>query len=266
MTLEIRKLSALVVGAAVLTLPAFAWGQKDDAKKDDKAADKVEIVDEAAQEVAEKDIQNKLLKLTTLEEAFKKALRNNQLLQRYIIQENAKLKQTEDEEAKQEIRKNIGVARKKLQTSNVAMNLVFGLGRRRTYQYDEVSSTIYLRVGTVEEAFARAVRTRDLLRRLVLEQKALLEAEKDEAKKTEIQAKIDNGTRQYGVVAAALQVIYGVNTQRSYEYNPKNATLYLKISENELDKIKAQIAELQEKQKAAAEGDAAEKPAEEAKE
>jgi len=259
MTSEIRKLMALAAGAAVITLPVFAWGQ-DEAKKDDK----VEIVEETAEaaEVDEKDIQNKLLKLTTLEDAFKKALRNNQLLQRFIVQEDAKLKETEDEDAKQAIRKNIGVARKKLQTNNVAMNIVFGLGRRRTYQYDEVSSTIYLRVGTVEEAFARTVRTRDLLRNFVIQQKALLEAEKDEAKKAEIQTKIDNGTRQYGVVAAALKVIYGVDTQRSYEYNPKNATLYLKISENELDKIKTQIAELQDKQKAAAEGEATEKAAE----
>ncbi|MBT3381426.1 MAG: hypothetical protein HN742_38170 [Lentisphaerae bacterium] len=266
MTSEIRKLLVLVAGAAILTAPAFAWGQNDEAKKDDKVEIVEDAADAAAEEVDEKDIQNKLLKLTTLEDAFKKALRNNQLLQRYIVQENAKVEATEDEEAKQAARKNIGAAQKKLQTNNVAMNIVFGLGRRRTYQYDEVSSTIYLRVGTVEEAFARTVRTRDLLRNFVVQQKALLEAEKDEEKKAEIQAKVDNGTRQYGVVAAALQVIYGVNTQRSYEYNPKNATLYLKISENELDKIKVQISELQEKQKAAAEEAGTEAPAEAAKE
>jgi len=38
--------------------------------------------------------------------------------------------------------------------------------------------------------------------------------------------------------------------QRNYTYDPKNETLYLKVTEKEVEDLKAKIAELQAKQEA----------------
>ena len=257
---ELRKMMAVALGLGVLGVPSHVFAKK--AKKADAPKVAVKKIDKKvvdAEKKVEKDIENKLLKLTSLEDAFLKATRNRNLLARYIVQENAKLKEATDDATKQSIRKNIGTARKKLQTQSIAMDVIFGIGKRREYQYDSVKSTVELRVGTVEEAVARAVRTRDALSKFVVEQKALATAEKDTAKKAEIDKTVAGATRQYQVVAAALQVIYGVTPKRNYEYNPKNSTLYLKISETQLDKLKAELAKLQEER--AAKADAAKKAA-----
>jgi DNA-binding transcriptional regulator GbsR (MarR family) len=256
---ELKKL--LVVAVSVGMLGTVTFAQEDPAKAGETAAVAAEG------DAADAELENKLLKLTTLEQAFLKAVRTRNLLQRYIVQENDKLKEAEDEETKKELRKNIGAARKRLQTLAVAMDVIFGVGNRRQYEYDSVKSTVYLRVGTVEEAFARAVRTRELLRKYIAEQQAALEKEKDEAKKEETQKKIDTATRRYQTVAAALQLIYGVTPQRNYQYNPQNSTLYLRISESELEKLKAQLQKMQEEKDAAGEDDAGtEAPAEGAQE
>jgi hypothetical protein len=69
-----------------------------------------EAKDAAAQAVKdEKDIESKLLKLTTPEDAFVKALRTRNALIRFVAQEEAKAKQTTDENALKEIQKNIEI-------------------------------------------------------------------------------------------------------------------------------------------------------------
>ena len=190
-------------------------------------------------------IEDKLLKMTTLEDAFLKAARTRNLLQRYIIQERGKIEDA-SEETKAELKKNIASARKRLQTLSIAMDVVFGIGQRRTYEYNPVTSTVYLKVGTVEDAFARAVRTRDALQKFVREQSQALDEADEQAAKDEIQKKIDVATQQYRTVAAALQLVFGVTPQRNYLYNPKNSTLYLRISDQEVEKLKAQLNELQQ--------------------
>ena len=179
-------------------------------------------------------------------------MRRRQGLARLVLQETNKLEGIEDEEKQAETRKNIGAARKALTEVSNAMEVVFGIGRRREYEYNQVTSTVYLKVGTVEEAFSRTIRTRDALLKFVGEQRALLEAEQDAEKKVEIENKIAVATRQYQMVAASLQVIFQVNQQRNYLYNPKNSTLYLRITEDELEKIKTALAEREK----AAEGEA----------
>ena len=133
------------------------------------------------------------------------------------------------------------------------MSVIFGVNPRRlVYQYDEVTSTVFLRVGTVSEAFARAVQTRNALQQFVIKKKAELEAEEKEEEKTALEAQIKNATKQWQIVAASLQVIYKVNMKRSYEFNPQNATLYLKVSDNEVEELKAKAAELAREREAAA--------------
>jgi len=202
-----------------------------------------------------KDVKDKLIKLTTLEQAFGRADRDRKILAQQIVQEQAKLKAATTDADKEKINKDLDEAKKKFQTISIAMEIVFGIGNRRDYEYNDVKSTVYLRVGTVEECFARSVQIRDALKKFVIEQKALKDAEKDKAKQDEIEKKIENATKQYQVVAASLQVVFGVTTQRDYEYNPKNSTLYLKVSENELAKLKEQLTKLQEEQAAKAKTD-----------
>ncbi|OGV70018.1 MAG: hypothetical protein A3K19_28675 [Lentisphaerae bacterium RIFOXYB12_FULL_65_16] len=244
---ELRKMLTVALGVGLLA-GATPWASAQ--AKDAKAAEKqVQVVDDKAKagdEGAVKEVEDKLLKLTSLEDAFAKAMRNRELLRRFIVQENAKLTEAANEEGKAEIQKNLDEGKKRLQTIVIAMDIVFGIGNRRDYEYNNVTSTVYLKVGTVEEAFARSVRTRDALAKFVGEQEKLAETEKDEAKKTEINGKIETAKRQHQIVAAALQVIFGVTPQRNYLYDPKEATLYLKVTETEAEKVKAQLLKLQE--------------------
>ena len=148
---RMKKILIVTLCVGMLGFAAEAKSRKAKAKA--KAADaKAAAVDtkaKADKAANDADIENKLLKLTTLEDAFIKAWRTRNLLIRYIAQETAKLKDATDDATKKELRKNIGAARKRLQTLRVAMDIVFGIGNRRQYEYDSVKSTIYLRVGTV---------------------------------------------------------------------------------------------------------------------
>jgi len=200
-------------------------------------------------------LESELLKLHTLEEAFLKAIRQRNLLHRFVLQEEQKLQaltETADEAAISEIRRNIGEARKQLNTLNIAMEVAFGIGNRRDYEYNTVTSTVYLKVGTVEEAFARTVRARDLLQAFVGEKQKELEATTAADAKQELEAQILNATRQYQLVQASLQQVFGVVQARNYLYNPQNATLYLRITAEEMENIKLQIEELQKQQLEAA--------------
>lgn len=46
-------------------------------------------------------------------------------------------------------------------------------------------------------------------------------------------------------------MIYGVTPKRNYTYNPNNATLYLNVSEEELDDLRKQLTDLQREQQEA---------------
>lgn len=207
---------------------------------------------EATAPVDAKDVPDKLLPLTDMETAFKKAWATRQAVARQVVELDQQLKDATDDEAKKEIRKKLGESRKNLQTMSVAMEVIFGVGRARIYEYDEVKNTIFLRVGTAEEVFVRAIRARDAYGKVAAEQKAALDKEQDAEKKKELEATVTEATRRYQIVAAALQQVYGVTPKRAYSYNPKNSTLYLKVSENELENLKEQLAQLQEARKAGA--------------
>ena len=251
MKCELKKLLAVAVGIGILSAPVYAADAEAEAEATVEAAAAAAVDSDATtppEETDPKDVKNKLLKLDTLENAFFTALQKRDLYRRFIVQEKAKLEKTEDEDEKLELQKQITAATTNLKTYANAMDIVFGVGRRwRTYEYNRATSTIYLVVGTAEQAFARGVRTRDLLQQYVQQQTALSEAEQDEDKKKEIDGRIAVATGQWQAVSASLQLIFNVTPQRSYQYNPQNSTLYLKVSDREVEKLQAQAAELQEK-------------------
>jgi len=197
-----------------------------------------------------KDVRNKLLPLTDMETAFKKAWATRVTLTRQVDDLAKKLKDATDEKQKEELLKNVNEARKNLQTLAIAMEVIFSTGLTRNYEFDEVKSTIFLRVGTAEEVFMRAVKARDLYGKVMTEHKAALEKEADAGKKKEMEKTLEVLTKRYQLVAAALQQVYGVLPTREFIYNPQNSTLYLKVSENEVGSIKEQLTKLQEERKA----------------
>lgn len=245
--MSMRQMTLL---SAVVTMGLFAWVvQAADVAKDAKPAG--EAAKTAEKPKNPKDVEDKLLKLTTMEQAFLRANQDKVNLERFIVQESAKLEKATTEDEKTALRKDLGEARKKYQTIAIAMAVIFNPGNVVQYEYDTVKSTVHIRVGTVEETFARAVQTREALKKFVTEQTAARDAEKDAAKKAELEKKVDTATKQYQLVSAALQLVYTVAPERSYLYDPKSSTLYLKVSENEADKLKAEVEKLKEDAKKA---------------
>lgn len=261
--MNVNLLIASIVTASMVGAAAIAA----DAKKDDKkpapvATEKKADAAKPAGDVAKdpKDVRDKLLKLSTLEQAFKQADYKRKQLAAAVLQDQEKLKKATTDDEKKKIQAALDDASKNLQATAIAMDVCFGIGNRRTYEFDEVSSTVYLKVGTVEEAFARTVNTRDALKKFIVEQTAAKDAEKDQAKKDEIQKKIDAAQKQFQLVAASLQLVFNISQQREYTYDPKDASIYLKISDNEVEKLKAEAAKLQEEAKAKADAAKSSKP------
>lgn len=252
MKLNLKRTSVLVVSLIVASLWCTTGRAQDDGA--DAAAPDVTGEPTAEQE-------SKLLKWITLENAFLKAVQQRRLLQRVVAGATAKLEEITDETEEDTLRTELEKNKKQLQAVSIAMNVIFGVqGRPIQYEYNTVTSTVYLRVGTVEQAFARMVRTRDRLRGLTAQQEAFKETLTDEEKIAEIERRIQLAKRQYQTVAAALQLVFGVTPERNYLYNPKDSTLYLRITETEVEKLRQQLAKIQEDRQAALE-DTDEEPA-----
>ena len=105
-------------------------------------------------------VEDKLITLTTMENAFVKAINTRNQYINYIRAENAK-KATATEEQKQQIDENIKVATQNYAVLNGYLDVIFGIDNRREYEYNPVTSTIYLKVGNVKEAFIRTIQKRD---------------------------------------------------------------------------------------------------------
>jgi len=159
-----------------------------------------------------------------LKELLLKAVRRRDLLIRYIAQEEGKLKAAADERSRKELAANIAEGRSRLQTTEDALGAVFWLGHRRVYEYNSVTSTVYLRVGTPEESFARALAMRDALQMLVQDQAALLLTEQDPAKRAQINEIVGSAARHYRALVAALQAIFGITP--GHEHHDQDSALY----------------------------------------
>ncbi|NMA20640.1 MAG: hypothetical protein GX927_08680 [Lentisphaerae bacterium] len=200
-------------------------------------------------------LEDKLLPLVTMEQAFAKALQRRALLARLIEQETAKLKESSGEEATK-ISQGLVQARKAFSELTTYMDVIFGLGGTRAYEYDSVKSTIYLRVGTITEVFARAIQARDNYAKRIVELKDIIEKEEDETRKATLQKEHDTLVQRWALVVNALYSIYQVHPKRNYQFNPSNLTLYLKTNDEELQKLQAEI---EKNKKQAEEAQAAEK-------
>jgi hypothetical protein len=166
------------------------------------------------------------------------------------VQAAEKVKAAKTDADKDAAKKLLTEASKQLQIIKAAMELVFTPGNVRNYEYDEVKSTIYLKVGSDEEVFARAIKMRDVLDTTIDKQVKQIADEKDAAKKASLQKQVDMMKQNHQAMLVALQIIYGVCPQRSYTYDTKSETLYVKVSQAEVDKLNEQIKKLQEEQKA----------------
>jgi len=193
-------------------------------------------------------VRNKRLPWTTLRNAFYRTQLKQQRLLQQIVRLQRALKAAKDSDKQKKIKEQLARVQKSFQSLSIAMDVLFAavpLGRK--YVYNPVDSNVYLRIGTLQGVFARAVRVRDGLAQYMGEQQALKDAEKDKKKQEDIQKRIDVASRQWRVIAAALQVVFGIVPQRSYQYDPKSSTLYLMVSDEEVKKLKEQMKQLQEK-------------------
>lgn len=185
-------------------------------------------------------LEDKLLPLMTMEQAFAAALQRRALLANFIVQERAKLEKATEEE-KVELQKNIETASKQFTELTTYMDVIFGLGGRREYEYNRVNSTIYLKVGSVAETFGRAIQARDVRAAKIRELREAMEKEADAAKKEALQKELDGVFRQYALFVNALFRIYQIHPARNYQYVAGNQTLYLKTNDEEISKLKAEI-------------------------
>ncbi len=193
-----------------------------------------------AEAASEATLEDKLLPLITMEQAFAKALQRRALLARFIEQETAKLKESSGEDTTA-ISKNLVQARKAFAELTTYMDVIFGLGGTRAYEYDNVKSTIFLRVGTVTEVFARAIQARDNYAKRIAELKDIIEKESDETRKATLQKEHDALAQRWALVVNALYSIYQVHPKRNYQFNPANLTLYLKTNDEEIQKLQDAI-------------------------
>ena len=201
-----------------------------------------------AQEAEEKK-EDKLLPLITMEQAFAKALQTRNVLAQYINQESAKLEKADDA-AKEEITKNVTAARRRLAEINTYMDVIYGLGGRRAYEYNRVTSEIYLRVGTVSEVFTRAIATRDALAKQITTLKEAIEKETDADKKANLEATQKQAVNRYALVVNALYNIFQIHPVRHYHFDAATRTLFLKTNDEEVQKLQEQLKKAQEEKKA----------------
>lgn len=184
---------------------------------------------------------DKLVSLGTLEAAFAKALQSRTALVRYIQTEDAKLKELKGEEA-EALSGKIAEAKTALSQLVAYMDVIFGLGLTRDYDYDQVKSTIYLRVGTVSEVFKRGIAARDAYASRAAALHEQIAKEEDPAKKEALQKEANVVTQRWALLVNALYKIYQVHPKRNYQFDERNMTLYLKATDAEVEKLQAEIA------------------------
>ncbi|MEA2083088.1 MAG: hypothetical protein U9O82_02380 [Thermodesulfobacteriota bacterium] len=225
---------ALLFSGTGIGIASAFWG------KDKKERKKIEAI-KTKKNTSENQDEDKFVQLASLEESFLNSVRRRRAFAVNILNLQTQLSKTDKEKEKSEIEDQIKQIRKELDILNVAMDVIFHPMQPRQYEYNPVTSTVYVKVGNVEQVFIRAVQLRDMLLKAIQKQeKKHGEVKKDE-EKTELQKKIDSLKRQYQTVVASLQIVFDVIPQRNYLYNPKDSTLYLKVTEKEAKQIQEKI-------------------------
>ena len=193
--------------------------------------------------------EDKLITLTTMERAFVKAINTRNQYINYIRTESAKKEKASDED-KAKIDENLKTVAQNYAVLNGYLDIIFGIDNRREYEYNPVTSTIYLKVGNVRDAFIRTIQKRDAYHAKIKELNTALENEKDEAKKAELQKQHDLFVAAHAQVVNALFAVYQIHPKRNYQFDANKGILYLKSNAEEVEKIQKKI---EENKKAAAE-------------
>ncbi len=204
---------------------------------------------EDAAPAADAKTEDKLLPLVTMEQAFARSLQRRHALVAAMQATSKKLEEAaEDDKAAQ--LKTLTDLRKEFLKQTTYMDVIFGLAGERIYEYNPVTSTIYLKVGNVNETFGRAVKARDNLGAKIKELNEKIEAEQDAAKKEALEKEREPILKQYALIVNALFNIYQVHPERNYHFDVATRTLYLKTSDEEIAQLKTQLEELKKKQEA----------------
>lgn len=235
--MNLKKLVLTAIASAFCFTAIYAQDNAEAAKPAD------------AQAAEAKPVEDKLLPLITMEQAFAKALQNRNILAQYINNEVEKYKKAEEKD-KAAIEENIKNARNKLAELNTYMDVIFGLGGRRAYEYNRVTSEIYLTVGTVSEVFTRAIATRDALAKQIAAVKEAIDKEQDAEKKKALEANQTALVQRYALIVNALFNIYQVHPVRNYHFDAATRTLFLKTNDAEVTKLQEQIKKAAEERKA----------------
>ena len=200
------------------------------------------IADEAPKAEATTPAEDKLITLTTMERAFVKAINTRNQYINYIRTENAK-KANATEEQKKQIDENIKTAAQNYAILNGYLDVIFGIDNRREYEYNSVTSTIYLKVGNVKDAFIRTIQKRDAFAAKVKELTEALEKETDEAKKAELKRQHDLYAAAHAQVVNALFAVYQIHPKRNYQVDADKGILYLKSNAAEVEKLQKMLEE-----------------------
>ena len=200
------------------------------------------IADEApkAEATDAAPVEDKLITLTTMERAFVKAINTRNQYINYIRTENAKKANATDEE-KAKIDENIKTVAQNYAVLNGYLDIIFGIDNRREYEYNPVTSTIYLKVGNVRDAFIRTIQKRDAYLAKINELNTALANEKDDAKKAELQKQHDLFVAAHAQVVNALFAVYQIHPKRNYQFDADKGILYLKSNAEEVEKLQKQL-------------------------
>ena len=240
MAYMLNRISLMIVISIIIyteTATAF-WGEDKGGKK--KTEKKIE---------SDMREENKLVQLNSLEKAFLKSVQRRQLLALTILKLRSELEQEDDENKKKDIAEKLEKAQKDLAVLNVAMDVVFSPAQPRQYEYNPVKSMVYVKVGNIEQVFIRVVGVRDAILQAIQEKQKKLDDETEDKKRKEIETVIQNLQRQYQTVVASLQLVFDIVPQRNYFYNPKDSTLYLRVTEDEAIKIQEKMEEVSKQDK-----------------
>ena len=200
------------------------------------------IADEAPKAEANAPAEDKLITLTTMERAFVKAINTRNQYINYIRTENAK-KANATEEQKKQIDENIKTVAQNYAVLNGYLDVIFGIDNRREYEYNPVTSTIYLKVGNVKEAFMRTIQKRDAFAAKANELAEAIEKENDEAKKAELKKQHDLYVAAHAQVVNALFAVYQIHPKRNYQFDADKGILYLKSNAAEVEKLQKMLDE-----------------------
>ncbi len=211
----------------------LCWAKKKDSTTKDKNA-----------AASAEDPENKLVRLKSLEGAFLNCVNRRRSLTLSGLSLQRKLKETEKKDEKKKINEDLEKIQQRLGALNIAMNVVFSPVQPRQYEYNPVKSEVYLRVGNLEQVFVRSMGFRERLLKAIQEQQKKLEDKKNKKQKEKLEKGLESLKRQYQTMVASLQIVFDVAPERNYLYNPKDSTLYLKVTEEEAEKIQKKLDEL----------------------